>query len=207
MAKEKSSDEQAAIMAPIIEMLLTMMRAARDAFNRHSRDRLQEMQNLQAAVTQNISTASRQVQSLISRRPEAEQKILQRMDALLSRLGTIDANLGGLAGPLNRKIQGAVLFSDKAVAQTNYLFDQHTGMIRSLLDIVKTDNQFLKNYVVNEGRNLVQACADYATEHQDRLIEGLCTPQGAPIFLAILDAMRGVGQTEVEIAKLMAEKP
>jgi Na+/phosphate symporter len=207
MAKEKISDEQAAIMAPIIEMLLTMMRAARDAFNRHSRDRLQELQNLQAAVTQNISTASRQVQSLISRKPEAEQKVLWRLDTILSRLGTIDANLGGLADPINKKIQGAVLFSDKAVAQTNYLFDQHAGMIRSLLDIVKTDNQFLKNYVGNEGRNLVQACADYATEHQDRLIEGLCTPQAAPIFLAILDAMRGVGQTEVEIAKLMAGKP
>ena len=207
MAKEKISDEPAAIMAPIIERLLTMMGAARDAFNRHSRDRLQEMQVLQAAVTQNISTASRQVQSLISRKPEAEQKILRRLDALLSRLGTIDANLGGLADPINRKIQGAVLFSDKAVAQTNYLFDQHAGMIRSLLDIVKTDNQFLKDYVGNEGRNLVQACADYATEHQDRLIGGVCTPQAAPIFLAILDAMRGVGQTEVEIAKLMAEKP
>lgn len=207
MAKEQSSDEPAAIMAPIIEMLLTMMRAARDAFNRHSRDRLQELQNLQAAVTQNISTASRQVQSLISRRPEADQKILRRLDALLSRLGAIDANLAGLADPISKKIQGAVLFSDKAVAQTNYLFDQHAGMIRSLLDIVKTDNQFLKNYVGNEGRNLVQACADYATEHQDRLIEGVCTPQAAPIFLAILDAMRGVGQTEVEIAKLMAANP
>ena len=207
MAKEKISDEQAALMAPIIEMLLTMMRAARDAFNRHNRDRLQELQNLQAAVTQNISTASRQVQSLISRKPEAEQKILRRLDTLLNRLVTIAANLARLADPINQKIQGAVLFSDKAVAQTNYLFDQHTGMIRSLLDIVKTDNQFLKNYVGNEGRNLVQACADYATEHQDRLIEGLCTPQGAPIFLAILDAMRGVGQTEVEIAGLMAEMP
>ena len=80
-------------------------------------------------------------------------------------------------------------------------------MIRSLLDIVKTDNQFLKDYVEKEGRNLVQACADYATEHQDRLIEGVCAPQAAPIFLAILDAMRGVGQAEVEIAKLLAEKP
>ena len=207
MAKEKISDEQAAIMAPIIEKLLTMMGAARDAFNRHSRDRLQEMQVLQAAVTQNISTASRQVQSLISRKPEAEQKMLRRLDTLLNRLGTIDANLARLADPINKKIQGAVLFSDKAVAQTNYLFDQHAGMIRSLLDIVKTDNQFLKNYMGNEGRNLVQACADYATEHQDRLIEGVCTPQAAPIFLAILDAMRRVGQTEVEIAKLMAEKP
>ena len=89
MAKEKISDEQAAIMAPIIEKLLTMMGAARDAFNRRSRDRLQEMQVLQAAVTQNISTASRQVQSLISRKPEAEQKILRRLETLLSRLGPL----------------------------------------------------------------------------------------------------------------------
>jgi len=206
MATEKFTFEQATIIAPIINQLLTMLGAARDAFNRHSRDRLQELQNLQGAVSQNISTASRQVQSLISRKPEAEQ-ILLRLETILSHLGTIDASLGGLADPINKKIQGAILFSDKAVAQTNYLFDQHAGMIRSLLDIVKTDNQFLKNYVGNEGRNLVQACADYATEHQDRLIEGLCTPQAAPIFLAILDAMRWIGQTEVEIAKLMAEKP
>ena len=106
MAKEKISDEQAAIMAPIIEMLLTMMRAARDAFNRHSRDRLQELQNLQAAVNQNISAASRQVQSLISRKPEAEQKILRRLDTLLSRLGTIDANLGRAGRPHQQEDPG-----------------------------------------------------------------------------------------------------
>jgi Na+/phosphate symporter len=121
--------------------------------------------------------------------------------------GGIKANLGNLADPILKKIQGGVLFSDKAVAQSNYLFDQHSGIIRSRLDIIRTDNDFLKNYVKGEGRNLIQACADYATEHQDRLIEGVCTPQAAPIFLAILDAMRGVGQSEVEIAQLMAEKP
>ena len=206
MAKEKISDPQAALIAPIINQLLTMIGAARDAFNRHSRDRLQELQNLRGALAQNIATASREVMSLTGRRPEAEHKILRRLETLVNRLGAIADNLGGLADPIQKKIKGAVLFSDKAVSQINYLFDQHAGMIRSLLDIVKTDNQFLKNYVMSEGRNLVQACADYATEHQDRLIEGVCTPQAAPIYLAILDAMRGVGQTEVEIAKLLAEK-
>ncbi len=206
MAKEWISDEQAAILAPIINQLLAMMGAARDAFNRHSRDRLQELQNLHGAVTQNISSASREVNSLISRRPAAEQETLQHLVALLNSLGTIAANLGGLAAPIQQKVKGAVLFSDKAVAQTNYLFDQHAGMVRSILDIVKTDNRFLKDYVRQEGRNLMQACADYATEHQDRLIEGLCTPQAAPIFLAILEAMRGIGQTEVQIAALLAEK-
>lgn len=206
MATEKFSDEPAAIIAPIIDQLLTMMGAARDAFNRHSRDRLQELQTLQGAVSQHITAASRQLKSLVARKPEAESKFLLRLENVLNGLGSIDANLGALADPIHKKIKGGVLFSDKAVSQTNYLFDQHAGMIRSLLDIVKTDNQFLKNYVRNEGRNLLQACADYATEHQDRLIEGLCTPQAAPIFLAILDAMRSVGQTEVKIATLLAEK-
>ncbi len=207
MAKEKISDAQTALIAPIINQLLTMVGAARDAFNRHSRDRLQELENLQGALAQNIATASREVTALAVRKPGAEEKVLRRLDPLVNRLGTIAANLGGLTDPIQKKIKGAVLFSDKAVSQINYLFDQHAGMIRSVLDIVKTDNQFLKNYVEKEGRNLVQACADYATEHQDRLIEGLCTPQAAPIFLGILDAMRGVGQAEVEIAKLLAEKP
>lgn len=191
MAKEKNSDDQTLLVAPIIANLLNMMGAARDAFNRHSRDRLQELQNLQASASQNIATASRQ---------------LPRLGTLLRHLGVIADNLGGLADPISKKIKGAVLFSDKAVSQTNYLFDQHAGMVRSLLDIVKTDNQFLKDYVKNEGRNLIQACTDYGTEHQDRLIEGVCTPQAAPIFLAILDAMRRIGQTEVEIAKLLTEK-
>ena len=206
MAKEKFSDEQAAIIAPIIEKLLTMMGAARDAFNRHSFDRLQELQSLQGAISRDIATASRQVKSLATRKTEAEKPILLPLETILSHLDAIDANLGGLANPIQQKIKGAVLFSDKAVAQANYLFDQHAGMIRSVLDIVKTDNDFLKKYLRDEGRNLVRACEDYATEHRDRLIEGLCTPQAAPIFLAILDAMRAVGQSEVEIAGLM-EKP
>jgi Na+/phosphate symporter len=205
MAKEKFSDEQAAIIAPIVEKLLSRLGAARDAFNRHSRDRLQELESLQGAVSQNIADASRQVKSMITRRPEAAQRVMASMETVLSGLGTIDSSLGSLADPIGKKIKGGVLFSDKAVAQTNYLFDQHAGMIRSLLDIVRTDNEFLKRYVKSETLNLVQACGDYATEHQDRLIEGLCTPQAAPIFLAILEAMRALGQTEAAIAKGLAE--
>jgi Na+/phosphate symporter len=199
MTKGKISDEEAAIIAPIIEKLLTMTAAARDAFNRHSQERLRELPTLQGLASQDIAAASRQVKSWIARKP-GEQESLAHLEQFLGSLGVISANLGSLADPIGKKIKGQVLFSNKAVTQTNYLFDQHAGMIRSLLDIAKTDNEFLKNYVKDEGRNLVQACIDYATEHQDRLIEGLCTPQGAPIFLAILDAMRGLGQAEMEIA-------
>lgn len=80
-------------------------------------------------------------------------------------------------------------------------------MVRSILDIVKTDNGFLKKFVLQESRKLVQACTDFATEHEDRLIEGLCLPQAAPIFLAVLDRFRTIGEHEMEAANLLARKP
>ena len=205
MAKERFSDEEAALIAPIVKNLLTMMRAARDAFNRHSNERLQEMHSLHKATSQTIAEAARQVNSWRTRRPEVEEKLLLHLEAVLNGLAAINTNLGSLADPIQKKIKGGVLFSHKALTQTNYLFDQHAGMIKSLLDIVKTDNQFLKDYVNSESRNLIQACADFAVEHQERLIEGVCSPQAAPIFLAILDAMQVVSRTEAEIAKSLKE--
>ncbi len=207
MPDEKFFEAEADIIAPIVHNLLGMRRAARDAFNRHSRDKLQEVQKLHAAVTKNIADASHQVKSLVARKPGAEKEVLPLMEKVLSHLGEINAYLGSLADPIQKKIKGNILFSDKAVAQSNYLLDQHGGMIRSLLDIIRTDNDFLKGYVKTEARNLVQASNDYATEHQDRLIEGLCTPQAAPIFLAILNRMRTIGQHEGELAELLAKRP
>jgi Na+/phosphate symporter len=181
-----------------------MMGAARDAFNRHSRASLEELQTLAKAVSQDFQGASAQMKILIEKNPETGRAGLVRLAGIFSRLAVIGDNIGGLAQPIEKKIKDGVLFSDKAVTQTNYLFDQHAGMIRSILDIIKTDNSFLKKYLLEEARKLVQACADYATEHEERLIEGLCLPQAAPIFLAILDRFRLMGEHEMEIANLLS---
>jgi Na+/phosphate symporter len=207
MPEERFAEEQAAVLGPNIDKLLTMMGAARDAFNRHSRTSLQELQNLAGSVAQDFSAISTQLRTLIARKPEAERSGLTRLLSILSPLEVIGQNLGGLTQPIEKKIKDGVLFSDKAVTQVNYLFDQHAGMVRSILDIVKTDNGFLKKFVLQESRKLVQACTDFATEHEDRLIEGLCLPQAAPIFLAVLDRFRTIGEHEMEAANLLTQKP
>jgi Na+/phosphate symporter len=79
-------------------------------------------------------------------------------------------------------------------------------MLRSILDILKTDNEFLKKYMVQEGRNLIQSCNDFATEHEARMIEGICLPQAAPIYINILDRMREISRQEVDIADLLVKK-
>jgi Na+/phosphate symporter len=205
MAGEQLAKEQVEIIGSMVDKLLTMMGAARDAFNRHSRDRLEELKNLTIDVAQGIRAAVKETQAQAAKKSEAERVGWARLQSILIRLEIIGETIGGLVEPIKKKIQAGVLFSDKAVSQTNYLFDQQAGMLRSLLDIVKTDNEFLKKYVLDLGRSLIQSCSDFATEHEARMIEGLCLPQAAPLFLAILDRIRTIIQHEMEIANLLAK--
>ncbi len=207
MVVERFAEGQVALLAPVVQRLLTMMGAARDAFNRHSRTSLRELLALQGIVAQDCHDLARELKLLSARKSADERLVLNRTQGILDHLGIIGDNIGGCADPIEQKIRGAVLFSDKAVTQTNFLFDQHSGMIRSMLDIIKTDNEFLKKYVLEESRKLGQAGLTFATEHEDRMIEGLCLPQAAPIFLALLDRLRNIAQQEVGIATLLAQRP
>jgi Na+/phosphate symporter len=207
MMANRFSEEQVAVLSPIVDMLLTMIGAARAAFNRHSRNTLGELQSLHGTVKQTVQDRARELKSLIARKSGGEQVSLIRVHNTLDPLLVIGDNIGGCTDPIGRKIRGGVLFSDKAVTQANFLFDQHTGIIRSVLDIFKTDNEFLKKYVLEESRKLGQACIAFATEHEERMIEGLCLPQAAPIFLTLLDRMGAIAQQEVNIATLLASNP
>ena len=196
--------EHSGELETIVGKLVTGTGAARDAFNRHSRSSMEELRTLNRTAAQELEAALKKLKGRITGTLEGERSALTRLSSIYTHLQIIAQNLGALADPIQKKIKDGVLFSDKAVSQTNYLFDTQTGMLRSVLDIIKTDNEFLKRYAETEARNLIQACINFATEHETRLIEGLCLPQAAPLFLAILDHMRSMGQHEVEIVQLLA---
>ena len=206
MGEERFSEEQVAALGPIVGTLLTMMEAGRDAFNRHNRTRLQELRSLQTRVARDVQDLGREIKSSIAWKPEDERPVMFRAQRIIDHLGIIGDNIGGFADPIEQKIRGAILFSDKAVTQANFLFDQESGMIRSVLDIIKTNNEFLKKYVLEESHKLGHACLTFATEHEERMIEGVCLPQAAPIFLGVLDRMRTIAQQEAEIANLLARR-
>lgn len=193
------------LFTPIFSTLEGMVGAARNAFNRHSRQDLEQLKSLHQEIGPALAHARQQIEAVVAKQSAAQREPGLKAQAALTQLEVIAHRLGALAGPLEKKIKGGVLFSDKAVSQTNHLFDHQAGLLRSILDILKTDNAMLKRFVMEEGQGLVQKCNDFATEHEARLIEGLCLPQAAPIFLAILDNMRALAQHESELAQMLAK--
>jgi Na+/phosphate symporter len=191
---------------PVFAKLGEMVAAARDAFNRHSGASLERLKKLAGELTLEIKSAEDYFSTMAAKAPENQRASPLRLQSLLTHVQAIGSNLEDLFTPLARKMKEGILFSDKAVAQANQLFDHLTGILRSTLDVLKTDNDFLKRYVVEEGQRLTQSCEDFATEHEARLIEGLCLPQAAPLFLALLDALRTAGQHAISIAKILSGK-
>lgn len=190
---------------PIFAKLGDMVGAARDAFNRHSGASLEQLKKLHGELIPEINSAEDNFENLAAEAKGKQRTALIRLQSVLTHLQVVGDNLLELSAPIGLKMKDGILFSDKAVTQANQLFDQVTGILRSILDTLKTDNEFLKRYVLEEGQRLTQACNDFATEHEARLIEGVCLPQAAPLFLALLDGMRTIGQHSGNIAKILSQ--
>jgi Na+/phosphate symporter len=191
---------------PIGEKLVGMIGAARDAFNRHSKAGLDQFKNLQEAVTQEIDAALKNLEGQLAQAKAADQAQLTLWQDLLKGLHRIVATLAGLGEPIYKKMKENVLFSEKAVSQTNGLFDSQAGLLRSVFDIIQTGNDYLKKFIQVEGSKTQRDCADFATEHETRLIEGLCSPQAAPLFLAILEKFSSLAKQEAEIVQHLMKK-
>ena len=203
---EENVKKHQEILGTIVDELRIMVGTARNAFNRNSPTDLEELKKIKEGVDRDIKEATSQMEAALPGKSETEKTALLRLHSILSHLEIMSENIAGMAEPIRKKIQDDVLFTDKAFSQTNYLFNHQTGMMRSLLDIIKTDNDFLKKYVLEEGRVLIQLCLDVATEHETRMIEGLCMPQASPIFLAILDRMRLIWRHVLAIVKLLTKE-
>jgi Na+/phosphate symporter len=99
------------------------------------------------------------------------------------------------------KIDKGVLFSDKAVSETVFLLERLQEVVKNTGDIILARNTVLKNYVRESATEIGRSASGFATMHEERLIEGLCTPAASPLFLDMLDAMRSIAWHTKEIAE------
>jgi len=204
MTKLYVVNEHLAHIGSVADKMMSMLGIARDAFNRHRRQCLVDLQEQARRVTADIEAAKGKLESLLSRQSNEDRVNLLRYHSILTHEQIMVEKIAALAGPLGKKIGNSVLFSSKAVTEANFIFDRQMGILRSLLDVVETGNDSLQQQVLEEGDKLANACLEFATEHEHRVIEGLCLPQAAPIFLTMLDLFRTMARHDREIAQLLS---
>jgi len=132
---------------------------------------------------------------------------LIRLSSILSHLEMIVEGISEMLLVLEKQIRGGIPFSRKGIDQTNELFDGQIEILRALEDIFQTDNEVLKKWICHtRGPELSRSCIDFATAHEARLVEGLCLPHAAPVFLMLLDVVRTLTRHEMEVARLLMQE-
>ena len=89
-------------------------------------------------------------------------------------------------------LRDGIPFSDRAIAEIEELMMRATELLRLVHDALETRNRFLLDAVARKGSALGSRAAAFAEAHERRLVEGVCVPQASPLFLAILDSLRGL---------------
>jgi hypothetical protein len=106
-----------------------------------------------------------------------------------------------IVGCIRAKIRDGILFSDKAVSETTFLLERLQDVLRNTSDIILSRNVILREYVKESAAEINRSANEFATMHEDRLIEGLCMPVASPLFLHMLDAIKGIAWHAMSIAE------
>ncbi len=121
---------------------------------------------------------------------------------LLSR--TAD-DIDRFAELVNKKIKDDILFSDRAISEITILLQRLTEILKTTADLFITNNPVLIKYVQDAEADVAKKSIEFATSHEERMIEGLCLPLASPLFLNMLNAIRCIARDAKEISAKFAD--
>lgn len=120
---------------------------------------------------------------------------------LASHCDRMAYNVDGILDRLERMTREGLLFSDRGVREVSTVARETIDLMENLPDLIATRNRLLAQQIQQNAKNLFKTIDDYAEEHEERLIEGLCMPKSAPIYLGLLESFKALTFHSLEISE------
>lgn len=101
-------------------------------------------------------------------------------------------NIEKIAEQSCQKIKEGVFFTDKAATELKKTFTEIETLFPHLSDILLTGNKILLEYLDTKISEIEKVSKKHATEHEERLIKGVCLAKSSSIYLFILDSLQDI---------------
>ena len=101
---------------------------------------------------------------------------------------------------LKSMIQENVFFSDRAVKEVNDIFQEAMDLLENIPDLIVTQDKPLAQHIGEQVRSVFKIANGYSEEHEERLIQGVCTPKSSPLYLGILESLKGIIGHTLEVS-------
>ena len=106
------------------------------------------------------------------------QRMAQAMETILVRTKT--------------KCESAILFTEKGMGELTQVISSVNELTRDTRDVFATGNPRLKNHARAEMEKITRMADEFALEHQQRMIIGVCTPQASYLYVDMMDGLKKI---------------
>ncbi len=190
-------------MLRVCQSLIDMLELAFQAFRSFKEDSFKESER----VKEEFRHHSTELTSYLISKEGSKEKGGPGVKPFLSIASSFDRmayNVDGLFDRLRMKVQQRILFSDHAVKEINEIFQEAMELLESLPQLIRSQDKGLARHLGEMGRSIFKIANGFSEEHENRLIQGICLPKSSPIYLGILESLKGVILHTLEVSGKVA---
>ncbi len=178
-------------MIRVCQNLMRMLALAFEEFRNPSEESLREAEEVEDKVHQYSSELTGFIISKNASRENGKERIKPYL-SIASSLGLLTYNIQSTLDRVRGKSENHIFFSDQAVKEVNGVFEQAVGLLGNLPSLFTTEDKSLAQRIGEGGRSVIKMADAYSDEHEERLIDGVCVPEHSPIYLSIIESLKGV---------------
>ena len=186
-------------MIRVCRSLIKMLESSFQGFRKHSEEALKEVEK----VKDEIRKKSSELAHFLILKSSPYEKGKEWAKPYLSMASSFDRmtfNIEGIVDRLKSKVQERILFSDRAVKEINDVFQEAMNLLGSLPNLILTQDELLARHIGEQVRSVFKIANGYSEGHEERLIQGVCVPKHSPIYLGILESLKGIIAQTLEVS-------
>lgn len=120
--------------------------------------------------------------------------------SIASSFDRMNYNMDGMVDRLNSMFKDRIFFSDRAMKEINDIFQEAMDLLESLPDLIQTRNKLLAQHMGEQVKSILKIANGYSEEHEERLIQGVCMPKSSPLYLGLLESLKGIIAHTLEVS-------
>ena len=195
--------EVAEKLVEVAQILGRMLEQSFYAFRKPTEASVEEVEQ---AVNQ-VKQSSAELTHFLIAKSSSDEKGKEWIKPYLSIASNFERmtyNIEGLIRQLKLMTKEQIFFSDRGVKEINDVFQEAMDFLESLPEIILTQNKSLAQHIGEQVRLIMKIANAYAGEHEERLLRGICLPKSSPIYLGILESLKGVIVYTLEVEGTIA---
>ena len=186
-------------MIRVCRSLIKMLELSFQGFRKHSEEALKEVEKVKDEIRKNSSELAHFL-ILKSSPYEKGKEWAKPYLSMASSFDRMTFNIEGIVDRLKSKVQERILFSDRAVKEINDVFQEAMNLLESLPNLILTQDRLLAQHIGEQVRSVFKIANGYSEGHEERLIQGICVPKHSPIYLGILESLKGIIAQTLEVS-------